>query len=574
MLSAPQRTRLQQSWAGWFRSKALPVLLEMEPEFASLYATGGRPNFSVARLLGISLLQHLECLNDQQALDAYSFDLRWQHALGASDDDAHTTRRTLVEFRRRLVKVDPEGELLRKVFDRIFEVGAKELKLSMTHQRVDSTLVCSNIRGHGRLSLTRETLRVFVRSLDEEQLATVPAAIRAWYRADDEGWEQAADPNEASGKLRQAGAWVAELVQRFAQDSAVRDTEPYALLRRLMVEHADALGVEHKGSDRDEDDKPPPNACGNARKKRRPQRKRKKPKHRGARFWSPHDPDASFGHKGLGYHVEVTETCRNACVELLTDYDVRTAAQPDIGQATPVLQRLQKRGRAPTELYADGGYPTPQSLWTCHQQGTELFSPVHRGRMDRDAWSRADFTRDTQGRIVACPRGHAPTRYGQRHSSDTTHARRSLHVFFDGQRCRSCTDLRRCPVRTPNNKRSTEYRLDMAPQLVARDDRWAEQQTEAWRTKYRIRSGVEATMSELKRAHGMGRLRVRRMVRVRVQVAFKVIACNLKRWRRGTSQPGMGPHAPICRLYTLLRAFIAASTLHGAAANRRLSLAA
>ena len=403
----------------------------------------------------------------------------------------------------------------------------------------------------------------------------MPAAIRAWVQADDEGWEQPAEPKEASDRLRQAGAWVAELVRRFAEDRAVCDTEPYQLLRRLMAEHAQALGLEDKGSDRDEDDMPPPSACRNGPKKRRAKRKkRKKPKHRGARFWSPHDPDASFGHKGLGYHVEVTETCRNAGVELLTDYDVRTAAQPDIGQATPLLQRLQQRGRAPTELYADGGYPTPQSLWMCRQQGTELCSPVNRGRMDRDAWSRADFARNADGHIVACPRGHAPVRHGERHSSDSTHPRRSLHVFFDANRCRACEDLRRCPVRTPNNKRSHAYRLDMAAELVARDDRWAEQDTEAWRSKYRIRSGVEATMSELKRGHGMGRLRVRRMVRVRMQIAFKVIACNLKRWRTGSSQPAMSPHRPIGRLYTLLRAFIAASVLHGTAARRRPCLAA
>ena len=59
-MPAAQRRRLEDSWAEWFRREGLPVLLQMEPEFAGLYAEGGRPNFSVARLLGISLLQHLE----------------------------------------------------------------------------------------------------------------------------------------------------------------------------------------------------------------------------------------------------------------------------------------------------------------------------------------------------------------------------------------------------------------------------------------------------------------------------------------------------------------------------------
>jgi len=80
-------------------------------------------------------------------------------------------------------------------------------------------------------------------------------------------------------------------------------------------------------------DKHPPHVRGDTHKKRRAQRKRKKPKHRSARFWSPHDPDASFEHKGLGYHVEVTETCRNARMErrqnhrtLTPGFDIRRSS--------------------------------------------------------------------------------------------------------------------------------------------------------------------------------------------------------------------------------------------------------
>jgi hypothetical protein len=61
---------------------------------------------------------------------------------------------------------------------------------------------------------------------------------------------------------------------------------------------------------------------------------------------------------------------------------------------------------------------------------------------------------------------------------------------------------------------------------------WADQHTGQWKQRYKIRSGKEATMSELKRSHGFGRLRVRRAAKVRFAVACKVIACNIKRWAR------------------------------------------
>ena len=47
--------------------------------------------------------------------------------------------------------------------------------------------------------------------------------------------------------------------------------------------------------------------------------------------------------------------------------------------------------------------------------------------------------------------------------------------------------------------------------------------TEEWRKRYDIRAGIEGTNSELKRAHGLGRLRVR------LAVYLKALACNFKR---------------------------------------------
>jgi hypothetical protein len=73
---------------------------------------------------------------------------------------------------------------------------------------------------------------------------------------------------------------------------------------------------------------------------------------------------------------------------------------------------------------------------------------------------------------------------------------------------------------------------------------YAIQQTTEWKERYRIRAGIEATNSELKRAHGIGRLRVRRLAKVCFAVACKVIACNIKRWARA--------HAALMRLLQYL----------------------
>jgi Transposase DDE domain/Transposase domain (DUF772) len=568
-LSQSARKRLNSTWAASYREQVMPVLLATESEFAVLYAKGGRPNWSVARLVGLQLLQQLQNLSDQQAVDALSFDVRFQHALDVAPEDAYLSRRSLVEFRRRLVEHDPDGELMREVFHRICAAGLLDLGLSSAEQRVDSTLIISNIRSRGRISLARETLRVFVHSLNEAQRAQLPEAVRVGYAAmDKSGWEN--DALDKESRLRELGRLSQATLQAFEHDAVVSTSEPYGLLRRLVDEHGKALGLHGDAVD-DSDDEPPTSPENKAPIKRKNANgktvKTKRHSQGKARYWSPHDPDASYGHKGLGYHVHITETCRNKTTELLTDYAVVTAADCDVGQGLPAIERLAERGLQPQVLYADGGYPTPSDLVKADEMGTNLYAPVHRGRLAVDAYSRADFELDTQANeVVRCPEGQTPTRHGQRESSDSLERRRALFAFFQADKCDACPKLERCPVREPNNKHAHEYRLELSTELLARDARWAQQKTDAWKTPYRIRAGVEATMSELKRAHGLGRLRVRRHPRVLIQVALKATACNIKRWLRALA-------ALLAGLWTLLGGQLASPAVLAAPDDKRFQCA-
>ncbi len=58
------------------------------------------------------------------------------------------------------------------------------------------------------------------------------------------------------------------------------------------------------------------------------------------------------------------------------------------------------------------------------------------------------------------------------------------------------------------------------------------ERTKEFKERYAMRAGIEATNSELKRAHGLGRLRIRGLLRVRLAVHLKALACNVKRMVR------------------------------------------
>jgi len=510
-ISPSLRNRLGSSWAQLFRDEVLPILFRKEDDYAALYGKTGRPNFSVARLLGLCLLQEWNDLSDQEALDTFSFDVRWRYALDVSDEGDYLSRRSLVEFRRRLATKDPDMKLIRSVFDSIRDSAIDALGLSTSNQRLDSTHIVSNIRLRGRVALFTNTLNLFLKSLDEDHLSRVPAAIREWHAKEPEGWF-GLGPAEQKARLQELARYLHELILVFEKDNL---GEPYQLLKRPFSEQCECS----------QDNPEEPKIAV-------------KKKTEGPTLQSPYDPDASCGHKGPGYSVHIAETCNNDKTEIITDYEVHGAARSDIGKTLPVIERLDTAGHKPDTLFADGGYPSVPSALKVKEQDIEFITPVNRSRLADEVVGRDQFQFNAEGRVTQCPQGHKPVDHRILSAHNTTG--RSLHAVFKGDACRLCTMLDQCPVRAPNHRnkgcqpRDTvgDFRLEITPELRLRDQMYVLQQTTEWKDRYRIRSGIEATNSELKRAHGIGRLRVRRLVKVCFAVACKVIACNIKRWAK------------------------------------------
>jgi len=526
-ISTSLLNRLESSWAHFFRIEVLPILLRCEDQYAILYGNTGRPNFSVARLLGLCLLQELNNLSDQQALDALGFDIRWRYALDASDEDDYLSRRSLVEFRRRLVAKDPEMNLIRGVFDHIRDTALKKLKLSSSDQRIDSTHVISNICTRGRLDFFSNTLTLFLKSLNKKQFSKIPKTIQRWHRNESKGWF-GLGPAEQKVKLVELARYIYKLIIIFEKDKEIKTSEPYQILERLFKEQCE---VRKKASTKKRSAK---NVEVLVKKKSE-----------GGCLQSPYDPDASYGHKGSGYSAHITETCNNPDKpEIITDYEVHGAARSDIAKMLPAIKRLESAGLKPETLFADGGYPSVPSALKVLEQKIDFIAPVNRSRIPDHVIGRDLFELNPEGYVIKCPMCHSPIDHRILSANNST--RRSLHAIFDGGTCRSCKVLDQCPVRAPNhrnrgcNHRDTvgDFRLEITPELRLRDQMFADQQTTEWKERYKIRSGIEATMSELKRSHGFYKLRVRRQVKVCFAIACKVTACNIKRWAK--AHKGLG----------------------------------
>ena len=153
---------------------------------------------------------------------------------------------------------------------------------------------------------------------------------------------------------------------------------------------------------------------------------------------------------------------------MITDYKVRGAARSDMGKALSVVECLDAAGLKPETLFAGGGYPSVPSALAITEQQIEFIAPVNRGRLSDEIMGRDGFQFDSEGFATKCPMGHIPI----------------------GHR-----------VISSNNKpRDTvgDFRLEITPGIRLRDQMYSDQQTPERKDRYKIRSGIETTNSELK----------------------------------------------------------------------------
>lgn len=525
-LPAAAQRRLDGSWARPFRDEVYPLLLREEGRFSDLYAEEGRPNWSVARLVGLMLLQEVSALTDQEALDHLSFDLRWHRALDLPAEDAYLSRRSLVAFRSRLVRGDPEGKRFREVFDAIVRSAMERLQVEGVEARLDSTHIMSNIHTRGRVDLFSSTLGLFVRIVKSEtpgELSWLPPDLLAWASDEQEGVFGGWEPGGGKTLLADLARWLVAARDAFAAHPGIRESEPYLLVVRLIDEHIEV--VQPAGE---------PSGGGEGLPSEPVEVRVHKPASPGASMQSPHDPDAGYGHKGPGYEAQIVETCNNKGTELIVDFEVHRSGISDHGKAADAIERLEERDLVPDTLYVDTGYVSAAAIEDATKVGLDLHGPVNEGPLKsqaeilgRDHWEVDPET----GRLSHCPQGHPVLRHAERtNPSGVVRA----HAYIHGQHCRDCPVASTCLARPPNSGKKGHHHIEDSPDLHLRDRRITEQRTEPWKQKYRIRAGIEATNSELKRLHGLGRLRVRRLPRVKLAVTVKLAACNVKRWMQAT----------------------------------------
>ncbi len=493
-----------------------------DEDFSSAYGVRGRPGVSPAQLAMVTVLAFTENLTDRQAADAVRARLDWKYCLGLALEDEGFDFSVLSEFRTRLLA----GGLETRIFDLLLvRLKQEGLVKAGTRQRTDSTHVLGAIRSLNRLELAGETLRAALEALS----AAAPDWLRTVIEA---SWQERYGTRIDNLHLPASETKRRDLAVAYGRDGYhlldaldapgtppwLGDLPAVAALRRIWTQQyyrtIDEHGQEVVRREANEHGLPPGRL----------------------RLISPYDLDARYSEKRDtgwgGYKVHFAETCDEPTCDgaqqgpnLITAVATTAATVPDVSMTEPIHDLLQERGLAPGEHVVDAGYTSADILLAARARGITLVGPL---LADTSPQARAGgyttdaFTIDFDNQQVTCPQGSTSASW----SPCTQRGTEAIVVRFDADDCAACPVRDRCTTA----KRSGRQ-LTLRPREVhqAVQTARAEQNSDQWADRYKIRAGVEGTMRQAAHVTGTRHARYTGLPKTRLEHTIAATALNLVR---------------------------------------------
>lgn len=477
------------------------VLWPDQGEFAPMYCDTGRGAIAPLLMSWVTVFQMLEKMPDRAASEMVATRIDWKYALHLPLTYAGFHFTDLCAFRMRLIEHGQERLLFDQLLAKLKDLGLIKRRGRM---RTDSTHILAEVQRLSQLELVTESLRVALRA--SAQVAptwveqALPATLLGAYSKRLHEYHLSKDT--VGERLIEAGKdafWFLAQVDRSAPDE-VRQLAEVVTLRTVLAQQFP-----------EGPDAPPA----------------RRPTGRDV-IETPHEVEARWGRKRdkrwLGYKVQVTETCDEDRPHLIVDLEATGPTDNDNVELPEIQARLEKQETLPGEQQVDPGYVTGENLAQSEEKGIELVGIPPADTASAEGFRQADFQIDTVSKRAVCPAGETNTVWSV-HSAPAGKPP-AVEVRFAAKTCRQCQYFGPCT--TSSQGRS----LTLNPYYEQLAARRVLAQVKEYLERLYLRKGVEATISELTRGHGLREARYRGKGKLRLQGYLTAVATNLKRLTR------------------------------------------
>ncbi len=504
-LPEPLRKRLRNSWAETFYQQFFCRL--DETPFEVLYADlPSRPNVPVNVLASLEFLKAANGWTDEELYDNACFDVQVRYAIGYRQlSEGYFDLRTLYYFRERLSRSMQESgiNLLDQAFEQVTDAQIHAFSLKTGKQRMDSTLLASNIRRMGRVQLLVTVLQRVHRMLSEADQSRYAGLFEPYLKGHAGQYVYRLKAEEIDEHLQRIGEDMRRLLSELEAEYHTHPT--YAVLARVFMEHfrvaAERLEVK-KGNELS-----------------------------ASSLQSPDDLEAAYrekhGRSVQGFSANLSQTCDpDNPFQLITHTQVAPANTDDTQFLLQAVPRLQERTDLDT-LITDGAYANEQTDALLEEQGITHIQTALRGRApdeNRLALHDFDFTCDENGQPqqLTCPNGQTVPVTPSDQSS-------SFLACFPQETCQACTLREKCPVVPYKKQPFTRLRFDTPALRRALRRKIAQAY---FPHGHNLRAAIEAIVRSVKHPFPAGKLPVRGVFRAACMVMGSAAVSNVRQIHR------------------------------------------
>jgi transposase len=497
----------------------------VDRDFADLYPEQGQPAYPPWRLALVTLMQFREGLSDRQAAEAVRARIDWKYLLGLELSDPGFDFSLLSEFRDRLLAGSAAERLLERVLEACRELG---LLKARGRQRTDSTHVLAAVRTLNRLELVAETLRAALNAT----AAAAPDWLRglappAWYerygrRIEDTRLPRSAAQRQAyAHQVGEDGFRLLDALEAGGAPEGLAGLPAIQVLRMVWARHFERGAGAPTGS-------------GGARLRQIRGRGRD-----ADRIESPYELDARFraksGMNWTGYMVHLTETCDANAPHLMVHVDTTPANIHEATRTGAIHDALVTKGLTPNQHLVDAAYVSAEQLVSARaRHGIDLVGPTRKDvswqHRTEGAFGIETFAVDWESKQVRCPEGKPSMAWDEYQDK----ARGGfIKVRFSPTDCLTCRSKARCTRAKAQGRQLSLHTREIHEALAAARARQAD---EAERPLYRLRAGIEGTLSQGVRACGLRQARYRGLAKMHLQNVATAVALNIDRlaaWLEG-----------------------------------------